>query len=103
MCQLLDYAGQQLRRPPRRPSYEQEGPESFPGGRGAWPEKDEEKSNSLSHSSSILVFDIHQARTMEYYKQRFRKNLAQLLEEEAGEQEGEVIDVLSERLQPQLS
>ena len=27
---------------------------------------------------------------MEYYKQRFRKNLAQLLEEEAGEQEGEV-------------
>lgn len=30
------------------------------------------------------------ARTMEYYKQRFRKNLAQLLEEEAGEQEGEV-------------
>ena len=40
---------------------------------------------------------------MEYYKQRFRKNLAQLLEEEAGEQEGEVIDVFSERLQPQLS
>ena len=31
-----------------------------------------------------------QARTMEYYKQRFRKNLAQLLEEEAGEQDGEV-------------
>lgn len=29
------------------------------------------------------------ARTMEYYKQRFRKNLAQLLEEEAGEQGGE--------------
>ena len=27
---------------------------------------------------------------MEYYKQRFRKNLAQLLEEEAGEQDGEV-------------
>ena len=27
---------------------------------------------------------------MEYYKQRFRKNLAQLLEEEAGDQEGEV-------------
>ena len=40
---------------------------------------------------------------MEYYKQRFRKNLAQLLEEEAGEQEGEVTDVFSERLQPQLS
>ena len=107
MCQLLDYAGQQLRRPPRRPSYEQEGPESFPGGRGAWPEKDKKKSNCLSHSIpqdiSILIFDFHQARTMEYYKQRFRKNLAQLLEEEAGEQEGEVIDVLSERLQPQLS
>ena len=33
---------------------------------------------------------------MEYYKQRFRKNLAQLLEEEAGEQEGEVIGVLPE-------
>ena len=31
-----------------------------------------------------------QARTLEYYKQRFRKNLAQLLEEEAGEQDGEV-------------
>merc|ERR1712130_987668 len=30
------------------------------------------------------------ARTLEYYKQRFRKNLAQLLEEEAGEQDGEV-------------
>jgi len=30
------------------------------------------------------------ARTTEYYKQRFRKNLAQLLEEEAGEQDGEV-------------
>jgi len=30
------------------------------------------------------------ARTMEYYKLRFRKNLAQLLEEEAGEQGGEV-------------
>ena len=44
----------------------------------------------------ILIFDFHQARTMEYYKQRFRKNLAQLLEEEAGEQEGEVIGVLSE-------
>ena len=29
---------------------------------------------------------------MEYYKQRFRKNLAQLLEEEAGEQEGEVTE-----------
>ena len=27
---------------------------------------------------------------MEYYKQRFRKNLAQLLEDEAGDQEGEV-------------
>ena len=53
--------------------------------------------------SSILIFDFHQARTMEYYKQRFRKNLAQLLEEEAGEQEGEVTDVFSERLQPQLS
>ena len=100
MRQLLDYAGQQLRRPPRRPSYEQEGPESFPGGRGAWPEKDKKKSNCLSHSipqdSSILIFDFHQARTMEYYKQRFRKNLAQLLEEEAGEQEGEVIGVLCE-------
>ena len=107
MRQLLDYAGQQLRRPTRRPGYEQEGPESFPGGRGAWPEKDKEKSNCLSHSipqdSSILIFDFHQARTMEYYKQRFRKNLAQLLEEEAGEQEGEVIGVSSERLQPQLS
>ena len=107
MCQLLHYAGQQLRRPTRRPGYEQEGPESFPGGRGAWPEEDKEKSNCLSHSipqdSSILIFDFHQARTMEYYKQRFRKNLAQLLEEEAGEQEGEVIGVSSERLQPQLS
>jgi len=30
------------------------------------------------------------ARTTEYYKQRFRKNLAQLLEEEAGEQGGQV-------------
>ena len=40
-----------------------------------------------------MIFAFHQARTMEYYKQRFRKNLAQLLEEEAGEQEGEVIDV----------
>jgi len=30
------------------------------------------------------------AKTTEYYKQRFRKNLAQLLEEEAGEQDGEV-------------
>jgi zinc finger HIT domain-containing protein 1 len=30
------------------------------------------------------------ARTTEYYKQRFRKNLSQLLEEEAAEQEGEV-------------
>jgi len=29
-------------------------------------------------------------RTTEYYKQRFRKNLAQLLEEEAGEVDGEV-------------
>ena len=107
MCQLLDYAGQQLRRPTRRPGHEQEGPESFPGGGGAWPEKDQEKSNCLSRSipqdSSMLIADVHQARTMEYYKQRFRKNLAQLLEEEAGEQEGEVIDVLSERLQPQLS
>ena len=104
MCKLLDYAGQQLRRPPRRPGYEQEGPESFSGGGGAWPEKDKEKSNCLSHSipqdSSILIFYVYQARTMEYYKQRFRKNLAQLLEEEAGEQEGEVTDVLSERLQP---
>ena len=107
MCQRLDYAGQQLRRPTRRPGYEQEGPESFSGRGGAWPEKDKKKSNCLSHSipqdSSILIFDFHQARTMEYYKQRFRKNLAQLLEEEAGEQEGEVIDVLSQRLQSQLS
>ena len=60
-------------------------------------------SHSVPQDSYILIFDVHQARTMEYYKQRFRKNLAQLLEEEAGEQEGEVIDVLSERLQPQLS
>lgn len=30
------------------------------------------------------------ARTMEYYKQRYRKNLAQLLEEEAGEHGGDV-------------
>ena len=34
---------------------------------------------------------------MEYYKLRFRKNLAQLLEEEAGEQEDE------ERIQGQES
>jgi len=39
------------------------------------------------------------ARTMEYYKQRFRKNLAQLLEEESnsveGEDEGEVVGYLA--------
>lgn len=39
------------------------------------------------------------ARTMEYYKQRFRKNLAQLLEEESntmeGEEEGEVVGYLT--------
>ena len=43
-----------------------------------------------SISAFRLFCKLLQARTMEYYKQRFRKNLAQLLEEEAGEQEGEV-------------
>ena len=38
----------------------------------------------------VMSLPIYQARTMEYYKLRFRKNLAQLLEEEAGEQEGAV-------------
>lgn len=48
---------------------------------------------SISQSLKVcfpLFCKLLQARTMEYYKQRFRKNLAQLLEEEAGEQEGEV-------------
>ena len=38
----------------------------------------------------VMSLPMYQARTMEYYKLRFRKNLAQLLEEEAGEQEGAV-------------
>ena len=41
-------------------------------------------------AEGVLICKLCQARTMEYYKQRFRKNLAQLLEEEAGEQDGEV-------------
>lgn len=38
------------------------------------------------------------ARTTEYYKQRFRKNLAQLLEEEAGDCDGSVTLYLAAQL-----
>ena len=78
---------------PCRPCYEQESLEFVPGGGGTWSEENQKKGKSISRCLEVnfsLFCKLLQARTMEYYKQRFRKNLAQLLEEEAGEQEGEV-------------
>merc|ERR1719290_173256 len=48
------------------------------------------KALSLFQDESGQRRTKRKARTTEYYKQRFRKNLAQLLEEEAGELDGSV-------------